>query len=303
MLEAERLGMPRRLSLRARLVLGVIVLAAAGLAAANVATYTSLRSFLLDRTDESLTESRARSRGRSTTASAPETATEGRTSPATPGDYVEVRAADGRLLCEPAQVTGSSASRLPRRRTCRRRRGRPGETAAPTLARYFTASSADGDALPGPGLAGGRLRRDAGRRDAARRRRRDARPAAADRAARHRRRAGRARGPRPLGRPARAAAAHRDRARPPAAIAAGDLSRRVERAEPDTEVGRLGLALNAMLGQIESRSTPRRPRSGGSGASSPTRRTSCARRSRPCARTPSSSSAAPTAARTTSRAR
>jgi two-component system OmpR family sensor kinase len=35
------------------------------------------------------------------------------------------------------------------------------------------------------------------------------------------------------------------------AIAAGDLSRRVERAEPDTEVGRLGMALNAMLGQIE----------------------------------------------------
>jgi two-component system, OmpR family, sensor kinase len=37
-----------------------------------------------------------------------------------------------------------------------------------------------------------------------------------------------------------------------AAIAAGDLSRRVERAEPRTEVGRLGLALNAMLSQIES---------------------------------------------------
>ena len=37
-----------------------------------------------------------------------------------------------------------------------------------------------------------------------------------------------------------------------AAIAEGDLSRRVERAEPTTEVGRLGLALNAMLGQIES---------------------------------------------------
>ena len=36
-----------------------------------------------------------------------------------------------------------------------------------------------------------------------------------------------------------------------AAIAAGDLSRRVERAEPRTEVGRLGLALNAMLAQIE----------------------------------------------------
>jgi len=37
-----------------------------------------------------------------------------------------------------------------------------------------------------------------------------------------------------------------------AGIAAGDLTRRVERAEDRTEVGRLGLALNTMLGQIES---------------------------------------------------
>jgi len=35
------------------------------------------------------------------------------------------------------------------------------------------------------------------------------------------------------------------------AIAAGDLSRRVEVADERTEVGRLGLALNSMLGQIE----------------------------------------------------
>ncbi len=35
------------------------------------------------------------------------------------------------------------------------------------------------------------------------------------------------------------------------AIADGDLSRRVERAEPRTEVGRLGLSLNAMLSQIQ----------------------------------------------------
>ena len=34
-------------------------------------------------------------------------------------------------------------------------------------------------------------------------------------------------------------------------IAGGDLSRRVEPAEPSTEIGRLGLALNAMLAQIE----------------------------------------------------
>ena len=35
------------------------------------------------------------------------------------------------------------------------------------------------------------------------------------------------------------------------AIAEGDLSRRVDRAEPRTEVGRLGLALNKMLSEIE----------------------------------------------------
>ena len=35
------------------------------------------------------------------------------------------------------------------------------------------------------------------------------------------------------------------------AIAAGDLSRRVERADDRTEVGRLGAALNGMLGHIE----------------------------------------------------
>lgn len=35
------------------------------------------------------------------------------------------------------------------------------------------------------------------------------------------------------------------------AIAAGDLSRRVEPADPFTEVGRLGMSLNSMLGQIE----------------------------------------------------
>jgi two-component system OmpR family sensor kinase len=34
-------------------------------------------------------------------------------------------------------------------------------------------------------------------------------------------------------------------------IAAGDLSRRVERDEPETEVGRLGASLNSMLGRIE----------------------------------------------------
>jgi two-component system, OmpR family, sensor kinase len=43
-----------RLSLRARLLIGVIALAAAGLIAADLATYTALRSFLYDRVDSTL---------------------------------------------------------------------------------------------------------------------------------------------------------------------------------------------------------------------------------------------------------
>ena len=43
-----------RVSLRARLLLGVVVLAGLGLVAADVATYTSLRSFLLQRVDNGL---------------------------------------------------------------------------------------------------------------------------------------------------------------------------------------------------------------------------------------------------------
>src|SRR5262245_49413529 len=46
--------MRRPVSLRARLVLGLIVLATLGLAVADVVTYTSLRSFLVDRVDSSL---------------------------------------------------------------------------------------------------------------------------------------------------------------------------------------------------------------------------------------------------------
>ena len=46
--------MLRRLSLRARLLLGVFLIAGVGLAVADVATYTSLRSFLLDRVDSTL---------------------------------------------------------------------------------------------------------------------------------------------------------------------------------------------------------------------------------------------------------
>ena len=46
--------MLRRLSLRGRLIIGVVGLAAIGLVTADIVTYSSLRSFLLDRTDHTL---------------------------------------------------------------------------------------------------------------------------------------------------------------------------------------------------------------------------------------------------------
>ena len=44
-----------RLSLRARLLIAVAAVALVGLVLADIATYTALRSFLVDRVDESLT--------------------------------------------------------------------------------------------------------------------------------------------------------------------------------------------------------------------------------------------------------
>jgi two-component system OmpR family sensor kinase len=239
---------PAKLSLRSRLVLGVIALAAVGLAVANVATYASLRSFLIEQVDRDLNESHfsverdVSSHGCEHDGAAP---------PGTsPGDYVEARDSTGDTFCD-RQVTGFGeeeksppnlsnelddvASRL-----------------GPTEAAYITVDAIDGGSryrvrawiddysgttfvlarsledvdatlgrllwiellataavLAGLGLLGLWVVR--------------------------------------LGlRPLTAIGETAD------AIAAGDLSRRVERAEPRTEVGRLGLALNSMLGRIES---------------------------------------------------
>ncbi len=233
-----------RLSLRARLVLGVIVLGAAGLAVANVATYASLRSFLFDRTDAALADS-----GRGLEHSVFEHGCRGGDRPpqgVQPGDYVQVSSSSGEVLCS-WQLTplGEEAPSPP---------ALPANIDAPVSggAVYFTADARTGgdryrvrasappgssdvvlvatsladvdatlrrllliellvtaavlSALAGLGLWVVRI------------------------------------GLRPLD-------AIGDTA---AAIAAGDLTQRVERAEPRTEVGRLGIALNAMLGQIES---------------------------------------------------
>ena len=231
-----------RLSLRGRLVLGVISLATVGLAAANVATYASLRAFLLERTDESLQELR---RGAERDLDHGCSAHDGRPPPgASASDFFQLRSKDGQVVCT-IQVSGSS----------------DGDTAAPpdlpeTImvadgeSRFFTAAAQKGS---------GRYRVNAegdGRTMVV------AATPLADVDATLRRlllimllvTAGVLTtlavlglwvvriGLRPLDAIGSTAAA----------IAGGDLSQRVDRAEPHTEVGRLGLALNAMLGQIES---------------------------------------------------
>jgi two-component system, OmpR family, sensor kinase len=232
----------RRLSLRARLVLGVLALAAAGLAAANVATYASLRSFLLERTDESLAELTASAEreleqdcyghgGRGPNDGAPPGAS--------PGDFFQLRTPGGDVVCARQVVDASGAASPP---PALPETGGTGIFTVPAEkggGRYRVRASPDRDgnvvvaatplsdvdatlgrlivimlivtvavlvALAAVGLWVVRI------------------------------------GLRPLDEIGSTAAA----------IADGDLSRRVERADRHTEVGRLGRALNAMLGQIES---------------------------------------------------
>jgi two-component system OmpR family sensor kinase len=118
----------RRLSLRARLILGVIALAAAGLAVADVATYTSLRTFLVSRTDDSLEAAHVSAEdalfrhhggpggdhgGPGDDGASPDL---GRLTAAVPGLYVQVRRADGSVVIGGAapQFSGSKNEPPPR---------------------------------------------------------------------------------------------------------------------------------------------------------------------------------------------
>ena len=78
--------MGKRLSLRARLLLAVLALATVGLLAADIATYSSLSSFLIDRTDSSL---------RDTAHSISQPGGDLGTRIAPPGTVVQVRSLDG----------------------------------------------------------------------------------------------------------------------------------------------------------------------------------------------------------------
>ena len=232
-----------RLSLRARLVLGVIVLGAIGLAVANVATYASLRSFLIDRTDATLEQASPGIEHELEHSGC----SGGRRPPpgVAPGDFVQVRTADGAVACSwqltPLGESAPSPPALPDTIDS----GDAGQ------ASFFTVSASEGGeryrvrAATVPGTDAMLITATS----------------LADVDATLRRllaimllvtlavlaalavlglwvvRVGL----RPLDEIGTTAAA----------IADGDLTRRVERAEPRTEVGRLGLALNAMLAQIE----------------------------------------------------
>ena len=233
--------MLRRLSLRARLLLAVLALATVGLLAADIATYSSLSSFLIDRTDSSL---------RDTAHSISQPGGDLGTRIAPPGTVVQVRSLDGATVvatvARPALPGyAAPAPKLPA--TIRP----PKDTAGPEAVSYFTVSSA---------TDGGRYRVRASIEDGATGMLVVATSLEDVDSTLHRLLLIEALvtilviggiaalglwvvrlGLRPLGEIEDTAAA----------IAAGDLSRRVERAEERTEVGRLGLSLNAMLTQIE----------------------------------------------------
>jgi two-component system OmpR family sensor kinase len=222
------------LSLRARLLLGVIALAAVGLVSADVATYGALRSFLLQRVDTSLTRTAhlaARPGG-----SAP------RLSPA--GILIQVRTSNGAtIVSSPPSFDGLTATTL----------ALPSSISVPAAgSTYLTATSRAGGAsyrvlATVPAGASDMIVVATSLHDV-------------DATLHHLLviellvTAGVLAALGVLGlwvvriglRPLAAIETTAE------AIAAGDLSRRVERSDARTEVGRLGLALNAMLAQIES---------------------------------------------------
>jgi two-component system OmpR family sensor kinase len=234
--------MIRRLSLRARLIVGVIVLAAIGLVSADAVTYSSLGSFLVNRVDTSLALAEH---------SAPDHHDGDGSHPGPPSaTFFQTRSLDGTQILSttlgsapPGQQ--ASSPQLPASISVR-------PSATHEAARYFTVPAATG---------GGRFRARASidpggtsmvvvaqsLRDVDGTLQRllliELLVTASVLAALA-----------VLGllvvraslRPLDAIGVTASR------IASGDLTQRVERADDRTEVGRLGLALNAMLAQIES---------------------------------------------------
>ena len=245
----------RRLSLRARLVLGVFALAAVGLVAADATTYASLRSFLLDRVDTSLEAGHAQVEQQTLEglAGRPQGETgDGNHGPPAQGiDWYQVRTSSGTVVVQGGfLVGGGSPPRLPRQIQV----SGALDPRDPTHERvsYFTVPSQNGStsyrvrASLDPQDQGRVLVVAASLHDVLSTLHRLLLIEVLVTAVALAGIAGLGFWVVRLGlRPLRAIEATA------ATIAAGDLSQRVERAEPKTEVGRLGLSLNAMLGQIE----------------------------------------------------
>jgi two-component system, OmpR family, sensor kinase len=235
-----------RLSLKARLILGVIVLAGVGLAAADVATYASLHSFLIQRTDQSLQDNHpdlANVVGNCQGGGGGGPPGGGHGGP--PGNtFARLQAPNGQV-CSVAPQTLSGTTPSPPKWPSTSGLGFGDDNA-----KYFTVSSQDGKSRYRVRAelerAGGVLLTAASLSDVDATLRRllviELLVTASVL----------------LGIVALGVWVVRLGLRPltaieatAAAIAAGDLSRRVERAEPNTEVGRLGMALNTMLTQIQ----------------------------------------------------
>ncbi len=247
----------RRLSLRSRLLLGVLVLAAAGLGAADLATYSALRSFLIGRVDASLTAGHTAVEQRAFAGGAPagqrESGEGGREPPefgppAAGIDWFAIRRFDGRVVRSGFLVGGGSPPKLPARIVVPRRASGPdGERTV-----FLTVPSRGGTPEYRLRVA---IEHDHPHRllvvaaslgdvvDTLHR------LVAVEALATLAALAGILGlgfwvvrlGLRPL----------REIERTAAAITAGDLSQRVERLEPQTEVGRVGSALNTMLDHLE----------------------------------------------------
>ena len=227
-----------RFSLRTRLVVGVLVLALLGLAAADVATYKALGSFLVQREDNTLA-SQHHQYEHTGGPHGPEQGQGGSNL------FVQYRSADGKTILGTSGL--AVTPELPETISMS-----DAHAEGPDSVRYFTVGSDDGSGRYRVRAAleqemGGMLVLAASLHDVD--------------ATLHRLlmiellvtaavllalAAGGfwvvRLGLRPL----------REMERTAGAIAAGDLSQRVERADERTEVGRLGLALNTMLSQIES---------------------------------------------------
>ncbi|HEU5476403.1 MAG TPA: HAMP domain-containing sensor histidine kinase [Gaiellaceae bacterium] len=134
-----------RLSLRARLLLGVVLLTALGLVAADVATYGSLRSFLLHRVDTGLEAGHKAFEHPPPNGQRPEEDAGDHQGPPPEGvDWYEVRTLAGHTLRHESFVEGLLPPKLPAKialPTRPDRRDKEGDE----LVRYFDAPARKGD--------------------------------------------------------------------------------------------------------------------------------------------------------------